>query len=301
MLINVINYSLLYSVPYNTIAAVAGFLLVVVSVYFLKKRVFLCIVLTSIVILNIMSGYHFIQRVLLPFDNSFISLSELNDFKNEDKVYMFGLSHHGVNRVKAQMSLPGTDITFIYSLDHIQDTGVILMMEHQHLFTPEILSRVSIADMQYTNKMIVALEYAIDQADSSITLPMDLFRSQNGVREGKSITSDGNLGHVVFGPYIALEPGEYLFTAELVLLGNLHGFEMIIEADIVAGSSMFAERDFEPMDFVDNRYFLEFRVEVEEPVSGAQFRILTVEGVILQVSNITIALVQSYEHTDIME
>jgi len=303
LLFNVINYSLLYSIPYNSIVAIAGFILVAVSCYFFKKRIFLCIVLILLTVFNIVSGHYFIRRDVLPLDDSFISLNELNEIKNEDNAYMYRISIPVRNFSKMRMSLPRTDVSHIDSFDEIKDNNVILLMEHQHLFTPEVLGRLSITNMLYTDKLIVALEYDIDNAAGSITLPMDIFRSQNGDIEGGSIISNGSLGHLIFGPYITLEPGEYVLTADLTLLENRNTLETISEADITIGPDMriLAEQDIELKDFVDNRYFLEFRVEIEETSGSFQIRILAEDGVILQVSRITIALVQPHAHIEIME
>jgi len=294
MLFNVINYSLLYSIARNSIAAFTGFLLIAGSGYFLKKRIFMCIILLPIILFNIMSGYHFIKRDVMPIDNDFIGLNDLAEFRNEDNVYVYRLSTPVVNASKLQMSLPSTYINFIDNIDEIVNNNVTLLFEPKSYFSRDLIEKLTISNMQFTDRMVIALEYDISNTVSPMNLPIDMFNSQNGEIQGTFITSNGSLGYMIYGPYATMEPGEYIFTAELKLIENRNAFVIIGETDGVSGGDIIkhSEHILENMIFIDGGYSLEFIVEIDDTYKNVEFRILTFGGVVLQVSNITITVVK---------
>ena len=296
---NVINYILLpFGIARNSIAALIGFTGVAVSGLLLKKRILLAIAIVPLILFNVMAGYKFISESVIPFDNAFIGLNDLNEFKKEDKAYIYPLLYTGVYNTKMQMSLPRTELLLINRVTDIKDNNVILVIEPRHYLSRDVLENLRITNMHYLNKgrssMIVALDYEVGYTTGSMELPLFMFYTQNGEIQETSVTSNGNLGYMLYGPYATMEQGEYIITAEFTLLDNVNSLREIGAVDLATGGdiSRIGEVLLEESSFINGQYSLEFRVELDKTYHFVEFRILTLDGVILQVSDITISIVQ---------
>jgi len=147
MYLNVVNYIVFDSIYNNTILAINGFVLIIISIYVKYKQIMLTSIVIAITCFNIYTGFYFFPREIIS--NNILEIS-FNDFKNL-KVYDDIIFLKGDDEVlslivpRIQMALPNAQLTIVNNLlDVTLNTNNTLIASAQDIYSIIIDQRINI-------------------------------------------------------------------------------------------------------------------------------------------------------------
>jgi hypothetical protein len=289
MYFNVINYIVFESVYLNTFFAINVFLIILMSMLTKYKQLLLSFALAIMMIFNIHAGYLFLSGNVFPYDKT-IGFNSLTELREYEKIYYF--SNESFKISKIQMALPNTKINIVQDFTGITSDDILLACS-QRLMAEIVNHRVNVNASAVANGVVQVHDYTFGR--NPVRLPISLFSSQNGDVHGNSITSTGELGFLVFGPFSRLEPGSYSFSAQLELLNQSEAPYDIGFVDLTfhTEAAVLNHRYLFLGDFADGVLTVNLDLETAEPLPNFEFRVLVTEGTLLKVSDIAILFTDS--------
>jgi len=282
----VINYVLYDSIIICSIATLCGFAFVCIGALIKQGNYILSMILLFIVFINVYSGYTLISNIIIPEDRKYVELNDLKDFRNLDEIYFF--QRDTFIMVKTQAALPKTRLLTPSRLDDLQDLDEKTLIIHKgSLGTATIGNRINLDGFDVRNDLTVVNKLTRDA--SKINLPMTMFRSNNGVFDENSVTSNSNSAYLLYGPYADFGPGSYTFTMQLNLLGFDEMQEELGFADMVSANGEHFKKVLLKEDFDDDgKLILSLELNTEEEIRNFELRVLNEQGVTIKISDISV-------------
>jgi hypothetical protein len=191
------------------------------------------------------------------------------------------------------MALPNTQIHVIDDLSDVSNDAKVFLANKQHIASALIKQRLNLNITDVANGIVAVHDFSV--GENPVTLSLELFSSQNGVFQDNSIISNGNQGFLIFGPYVTLDTGSYVFSAQLELLDYNEAPDHIGHADLSFNNAaaILAHQSLYATDFEDGKLTVYLEINIDELLPSIEFRIFTTAGTRLKVSNVTVLLPDS--------
>jgi hypothetical protein len=287
MYFNVVNFIVFDSVYLNSFFALNAFLVILMSMLTKYKQVLLSIAFAIMMVFNIHAGYLFLSRDVMPH-NDIIRFNNLAEFKEKEEIFYFSGEIFKLPRV--QMALPNTRINVVSSFTDLSDEYILLACSELLIY--EIMKhRISVNASAVESGIVHVHDFSV--GDNPVILPISLFNSQNGKVQENSITSNGDLGFLVFGPYSRLPPGSYTFSTQFELLNqdeaNYHVGSMELTSHIT--EVVLNRRELFIDSFEDGVLTVTLDLETDETLPDFQIRVISTEGTLLKISNVAMLFI----------
>ncbi|MCL2661785.1 MAG: hypothetical protein FWE83_00440 [Oscillospiraceae bacterium] len=286
---NVINFIVFGSVYVSSFFAINVSLLVFMSMFTKYKQMLLSIVMAIMIIFSIHAGYRFISRDVLKYNDN-ITLNSFTEFKEYEEIYYF--TGDPIILPRIQMALPNTRINVVSEFPELSNDDILFSCSYL-LFNTIIRHGISVNASIVESGVAQIHDYST--GENPVTLPISLFSSQNGDIRGNSITSDGVLGFLVYGPKALLDPGSYTFSVQLELLNQDEAPDNIgyVELAHFMSTVIIDRRYYSLEDFEDGVLTIVLNVETDEPLPDFEIRVLSAEGMKVRVPDIALILPDS--------
>ena len=184
---------------------------------------------------GVKAGYAFINDVVIPENKSHVEFNDWLDYKDINYAYFTPDDVYILN--KTQMALPNTKILLIRSISNLPDSlENPLFLPKRKLGELIVQNRISLDDFMIRRELAVVNQFS--RGSNILNMPLSIFQTSNGIFDNNTIVSDGNAGHLVFGSYITLVPGTYLFTAHLNLINPGDMYDDLGCVDFVSVSAL---------------------------------------------------------------
>jgi hypothetical protein len=289
MYFNVINYIVFQSIYVSSFFAINIFLLIFMSMLTKYKQLLLSIAAVIMATFNIYAGYLFLSRDVVPYDGT-VGFNSLTEFREYEEIYFFSEEYMKPMKLpRIQMALPNTWIKTVADITEVSSDNVLFACSQDIIFAI-MEHRLNVSISAVESGIVQVHEYTV--GGNTVLLPALLFSSQNGVIHENTITSNGDYGFLLFGPYILLESGSYKFSAQLELLNQNEAPYYVGHAELsfFNGASTFNHQPLYIGDFEDGALTVFFEIDIAEPMPSFEIRVLASEGAQLRVSNISVLL-----------
>jgi len=288
--INVINHIVFSSIHFNSLLAINGFILIIISLHLKYKQVMLSIIVIAITCFNVYAGYLFITKDVIPNNHSEIKFDDFKKFKNYEELIFVAddFIEPSITLPRAQMALPNTHITVAYYLGDVDFENKAIIASDNYIYNLIINQRwnVNAIKMGYGLLSIHDIKYG----ENPIILPSFLFESEIGYIDDKSLISCGNAGFLISSPMFNLIEGSYIFSLQLELqnINNAPDIIGFIEYYSIRADKLLVMQPLYKDDFLTGKYVVDLDIEVNEIIYDIVFRLYVEDGVELQASDITV-------------
>ena len=284
MHLNVINHSVFGSVYFNSFFAINVFLVIFMSMLTKYKKQTLFIAVTIMIVFNIHAGYLFLSRDVMATENE-IGFNSLTEFREHEEIYFY--PGENIRLPKVQMALPGTRINVVADFTGVPEDEVLLASSH-HLMREIFNHRINVDTSPAVKGVVQIHGHTI--GGNQILLPVSVFNSTNGDIYENTITSNGDLGYLIYAPSVTLQAGTNIYSAQLELLNQNEAPDYVGHAELSFhnGASTFNHQPLYIGDFEDGTLTVFFEINIAEPMPSFEIRVLASEGAQLRVSNISV-------------
>jgi hypothetical protein len=129
--------------------------------------------------------------------------------------------------------------------------------------------------------------------DNPSDLSLSLFNFQGRSTDGHLAATNGPL-HVMYGPYVYLEAGSYLFTVDCELIEGNEAEVVMIDAGEFFGKEpiVLSQIDVLSSDFVDSKLSIHIPVITKEDIEKFELRVFAYKGVSLKITGVSVQLLE---------
>jgi len=262
-----------------------------------------------------------VKTMLKGINNQYIAATE---YMNKDALYFTGNQSisamlkfvYGFDTYEVRMNMDeitellDTEKRDIYLIaDHNFFTFFPMTIRNEYIRISEFiiggdyleLTRGEFPRALFAWEMDLRLYRVIRKDTNEFSIELDLnsgwIGTQNGTKSDNTITSNGNPGYLMFGPYISLESGFYELSVEIDLLSTLDNMSNQAELgsiDIVttyyeiAAPVAFTSEDLQLNAVNGTTSLIKLTFDLQDDADMVEFRLFTNEGVFLRINKVTL-------------
>lgn len=276
MKFNVINLSLFYT---NEVGKLLIYSLIIIMVYIMvlvyKGKYRLLSKTIGVIVMMIFSyesAKNFTNERIDWSNNMGLALKAVSNQMDISKNIYFSDFSNGIAFL--QTEFPKKEIS-----QYQGEQDGYLVVNHRDLFTPQILN----LSKDYIGTIESASVFSLGSDSNE---PFNLLDIQMSQFDSDDFISDLSPGFLVYGPYVALNAGNYFLEVELELYKTSTDNIGFIDISDKNGTQIIYRRNIETSDFNDKKVIFKLPFRLEEQADAIEFRVYTNEGVKLKAKSL---------------
>ena len=117
-------------------------------------------------------------------------------------------------------------------------------------------------------------------------------QTQNGIFTNNGLTSNGEQGFLMFGPYITIEKGSYIFTIDMELTQGANRDDIgNIDIATSLGTDTLYNFAITVLDFIDGKAQIAVPFKTDETIERFELRVFVNEGIILTITDVLVEII----------
>lgn len=259
--------------------------------YLMKKKKNICHVMALVGITGVfvVSGLYVNEKIVFPVKQNWQGLVDLTESPESEREEAWVWLEDGTLKLEEKtfgVNVMPSLFQFLLkdrSLYYVEEKELNAVdLSHTNILTkvcPIYLPGFQAVDRK-DDIYLVKKSYDTNSGEENI-LPLEWFSSHGSDEE--EFRSYGKAEAVLFGPYITLRPGRYIFEVHMKVFG---GNEVLGNIDAVSGDDVLYETELRQSDLKADSCVVQVPVVISETCPRFELRVMTAEGIDLQIEKI---------------